>query len=173
MSADSHRRHRHRTEPAERSDLPYALPPREHPPPEVAVPPSSSSEFEQLFAHLKQDLDHLQTLIQSVQAFQQRVEHGIQEGIFDQEDWQRVDADLKELVHTKEQKEQELVAKETLYRNSVLKLEDILARRKQAIEEAEQATRALSLRPELLKHFAKKRAHLMLMVDKGKQDLQK
>ena len=140
------------------------------------LPPSNNSpiqdEFERLFAHLKQEIQEYHALAQSVQSFKHYIENGMKEGIFDQEDMEWIDNDLKELLESKEKKEQELMSKETLYRNSVLKLEDILARRKNAIEEAESNTGALSLRPELLKHFAKKRAHLMTMIDVGKRDLQ-
>jgi flavin-dependent dehydrogenase len=131
-----------------------------------------NDEFEQLFVNLKQEIIEYHTLVQSVQAFKQYIENGVKEGIFDREDMDWIESDLKELLIAKEKKEHELRQKEDLYKNSVLKLEDILARRKDAIEDAEKNTHALSLRPELLKHFAKKRAQLMLMVDKGKQDLQ-
>lgn len=133
---------------------------------------SHTDDFERMFSKLKQEISECQTLIQSVQSFRQYIEHGLKDGIFDQEDLDWVEADLKELSATKEKKEQELVSKENIYKNSVLKLEEILERRTDAIEQAEQSTRALSMRPDLLKHFAKKRAHLMMMVDKGKQELQ-
>lgn len=136
------------------------------------IDPPIQDEFEQLFSNLKQEIQEYNALAQSVQSFKQYIEHGMKEGIFDKEDAEWIDTDLKGLLESKKSKEQELVVKETLYRNSVLKLEDILARRDNVIEEAEQNTRALSLRPELLKHFAKKRARLMTMVDAGKQDLQ-
>jgi hypothetical protein len=130
------------------------------------------NEFDQLFANLKKEIVEYNTLVQSVQSFKEHIEHGMKEGIFDKEDMEWIDSDLKQLQLNKQQKEQELLAKENIYKNSVLKLEEILDRRKTAIEVAEQSTRALSLRPELLKNFAKKRAHLMMMVDKGKKDLQ-
>lgn len=143
-----------------------------HPSIQNLQPQHVGNEFDRLFANLKREIDEYNTLVQSVQAFRQYVDHGLKDGIFDQEDMEWIDTDLKNLLLNKEKKEQELLSKENLYKNSVLKLEDILARRKDAIEVAEQNTHALSLRPELLKHFAKKRAQLMMMVDKGKQDLQ-
>ena len=130
------------------------------------------NEFDQLFANLKKEIIEYNTLVQSVQSFKEHIEHGMKEGIFDKEDMEWIESDLKQLQLNKQQKEQELLAKENIYKNSVLKLEEILDRRKNAIEAAEQSTHALSLRPELLKNFAKKRAHLMMMVDKGKKDLQ-
>jgi hypothetical protein len=130
------------------------------------------NEFDQLFANLKKEIQEYNTLVQSVQSFREHIEHGMKEGIFDKEDMDWIESDLKQLQLNKQQKEQELLAKEDIYKNSVLKLEEILDRRKNAIEVAEQSTHALSLRPDLLKNFAKKRAHLMMMVDKGKKDLQ-
>ena len=130
------------------------------------------NEFDQMFTDLKKEIDEYKTLVQSVQSFKEHIEHGMKEGIFDKEDMEWIESDLKQLQLTKQQKEQELMAKEDIYKNSVLKLEEILDRRTNAIEAAEQTTHALSLRPELLKNFAKKRAQLMMMVDKGKKDLQ-
>lgn len=130
------------------------------------------NEFDQLFSNLKKEIHEYNTLVQSVQAFREHVEHGMRDGIFDKEDMEWIESDLKQLQFNKQQKEQELLAKEDIYKNSVLKLEEILDRRKNAIEVAEQSTHALSLRPDLLKNFAKKRAQLMMMVDKGKKDLQ-
>jgi len=159
---------KHRKESKDSSTRNYPLPSLTL----TSTTPPIPDEFERLFAHLNQEIQEYHALSQAVQSFRQYIEHGMQEGIFDTEDTEWIDADLKGLLESKRNKEQELITKETLYRNSVLKLEDILTRRDNVIEEAEQNTRVLSLRPELLKHFAKKRARLMTMVDVGKRDLQ-
>jgi len=134
--------------------------------------PRVNDEIEQLFTSLRQEIVEYQTLVQSVNSFKQYIEHGLNDGIFDQEDLEWINSDLSDIIQRKEQKEQELSQKEDLYKNSVLKLEAILDKRKEAIEQAEHNTHALSLRPRLLQNFAKKRAHLMMLVDKGKKDLQ-
>lgn len=139
----------------------------------TSTPPPIQDEFELLFAHLKQEIQEYHALVQSVHVLKQYVETGMQEGIFDREDMEWIDADIKGLLELKEKKTQELVAKETLYRNSIVKLENMLTQRDQIIKKADQDTNVLSLRPDLLRRFAKKRAHLMTIVDAGKRDLQK
>jgi DNA repair exonuclease SbcCD ATPase subunit len=148
--------------------LPLPLPP----PPVQSNHHRVNDEIEQLFKSLRQEIGEYQTLAQSINSFKQYIEHGLNDGIFDQEDLEWINSDLSDIIQRKEQKEQELIQKEDLYRNSVLKLEEILDKRTEAIEQAEQTTHALSLRPNLLQNFAKKRAHLMMLVDKGKKDLQ-
>lgn len=130
------------------------------------------AEVESLFQSLRQEIAECTERVQAVQAFRQYIEAGVRDGVFDQEDLAWINQDLAQLTAEKEQREQELQRKETLYRNSVQKLEVILEQRRGVIEEAERHTQALRLRPHLLQQFAKKRAHLMLMVDQGKKDLQ-
>lgn len=134
---------------------------------------SSREQFEQLFVTLKREIHEITQLLQSVQSFRSYIERGIKDGTFDAEDLTWVEEDIRQLETSKKQKEQELIEKEQIYTNSVLKLEEILDRRKNIIESAEEQTHALSLRPNLLQNFAKKRAQLMKLIDQGRRDLQK
>ena len=129
-------------------------------------------EVEGLFQALRQEIAQCHERVHAVQAFRQHIEAGVRDGIFDQEDLEWLNRDLTQLLEEKEQRERELAHKEHMYKNSVQKLEVILEKRRDVIEQAERDTQALTLRPHLLQQFAKKRAHLMMLVDQGKKDLQ-
>jgi len=96
----------------------------------------------------------------------------LKEGIFDKEENEWVDAELKRITDIKNSCQEELSKKEDLYLNSILKLENLLEQRRIAIENAEKESCVFEQCPRLLQQFAEKRANLMKLVEKGKQDLQ-
>ena len=110
--------------------------------------------------------------IKSLQTFKQHIEKGLKEGIFDKEENEWVDAELKRITDIKNSCQEELSKKEDLYLNSILKLENLLEQRRIAIENAEKESCVFEQCPRLLQQFAEKRANLMKLVEKGKQDLQ-
>lgn len=136
------------------------------------TPPQVHANIEDMFQTLRQDLHTQRALLSDLQTFKDFIERGRTDGIFDQEDCDWVQSECQSVQSYISQRETELARKEELYKNSVQKLEQILLQRKDIIEAAEDQTHVLSQRPQLLEHFAKKRAHLMMLVDQGKKDLQ-
>jgi chromosome segregation ATPase len=131
----------------------------------------TTEELDQLFKHLQDEIQNYDVLCHSVQTFKQYIEQGVEEGIFDQQDIQWLDEDLLNLKREKEEKEHNLKLKKETYNGSVTKLEHILKRRTQLIEEADKVSQMFRFRPNLLKKFAQKRVTLMKIVEQGKQDL--
>ena len=131
-----------------------------------------TNNVENLFIDLQKKIQEYNDTIEAVEKFFLCIEEGKKEGIFDDQDIGWIEDDLKCLRDQRLQKETEYKKRKELYDNSVVKLEDVLERRKILIEEADQQTGVFNMRPELLKKFAQKRATLMKIVDQGKQDIQ-
>lgn len=131
-----------------------------------------SNEFEELFKTLKTDIEECTKVIHAVEEFKKYVETGLKDGIFDQQDMQWIEEDLKALVADKTHKETEYLKRKEIYEKSVLSLQNILDQRRKIIETADEQTEVFRSRPHLLKKFAQKSATLMKMVEQGKKDLQ-
>lgn len=130
------------------------------------------NDYEHIFRALQDEIKEHQKIIKALELFRQKVTQGLKDGIFDDQDMQWIDDDLQHLLQEKEHKEKVFQQKREIYENSVLKLESILEKRRNVIEEVDSHTNIFSARPELLKKFAQKRATLMKIVDQGKKDLQ-
>jgi hypothetical protein len=135
-------------------------------------PTSTLNDFEILFRNLQHEIYEYNKVIESVQSFKAHIEQGLRDGVFDNQDIQWVEEDLKTLMEDKEKKEVEYNKRKEIYENSVLKLENILEKRKQIIEDADKNTHIFSNRKDLLKKFAHKSATLLKLIEQGKKDLQ-
>jgi hypothetical protein len=117
-------------------------------------------------------LEGYEQTINSLRVFKEHIQRGLEQGIFDKEENDWVDAELERINDLKKTCEDDLTRKEDIYMNSILKLENLLEQRRLAIEKAENDSCVFEQCPRLLQRFAEKRANLMKIVDKGKQDLQ-
>lgn len=137
--------------------------------------PSKSNDFtnfENLFLDLHKEIQNYNNVIQTIQQFKSYIEQNLNDGIFDEEELKWINEDLENMTEIRDKKESEYLKKKEIYETNVLRLENILNKRKQIIDEADSKTGVFNIRPELLKKFAQKRALLMKMVDQGKRDLQ-
>jgi hypothetical protein len=135
-------------------------------------PYTISDDFERLFNNLHLEIQEYNNIIDSVQKFSTYIEHGRKEGIFDDQDMEWIEEDLKKLKTEKDKKEQEYKKRKEIYENSVVKLEAVLEKRKKTIEDADRNTGVFNARPDLLKKFAQKRAILMKIIETGKKEIQ-
>ena len=117
-------------------------------------------------------LDGYEQTMKSLRVFKEHIQKGLEQGIFDKEENDWVDIELERIHDLKKTCETDLMRKEDIYMNSILKLENLLEQRRLAIEKAEKESCVFEQCPLLLQRFAAKRANLMKIVDKGKQDLQ-
>ena len=133
---------------------------------------NDSVNFEILFLDLHKEIQNYNSVIQTIQQFKSYIEKNLNDGIFDEEELKWINEDLENVTEIRDKKESEYFKKKEIYETNVLRLENILNKRKQIIDEADSKTGVFNIRPELLKKFAQKRALLMKMVDQGKRDLQ-
>ena len=132
----------------------------------------SSAEIKEMFQSQHQILQGYDQTIKSLRVFKEHIQRGLEEGIFDKEENDWVDVELERISDLKKICADDLIRKEDIYMNSILKLENLLEQRRLAIERAEKESCVFEQCPRLLQRFAEKRANLMKLVDKGKQDLQ-
>ena len=132
----------------------------------------SSAEIKEMFQSQHQMLQGYEQTIQSLRVFKEHIQKGLEQGIFDKEENDWVDVELERINNLKKTCQDDLTRKEDIYMNSILKLENLLEQRRIAIEKAEKESCVFEQCPRLLQRFAEKRANLMKLVDKGKQDLQ-
>lgn len=132
---------------------------------------NSPDDFQILFRDQRAKLQEYDETLGSLQIFKQHIDLGHQQGIFDEEEINWIDAENKRICELKIICETDLLQKEDLYTNSILKLEQLLEKRRIAIEEAEKEASVFTKCPHLLQQFAEKRAKLMKLVEKGKAEL--
>jgi len=133
--------------------------------------PNLKIDYETLFHTLQVEIANYAHMIQSVQNLKRKIEDGMSEGVFDAEDLNWVDHDVQLLCNQKTQKEHEYQQKMQIYQTSVLKLEQIIDKRKQILESADQQWKVFDNRPNLLQNFAQKNASLVKLIEQGKKEL--
>lgn len=126
----------------------------------------------EMFATLQSEIDNYTTMLNSVLEFKKTVENGKRSGLFDDEDEAWLDDDIRVLTLKRNERVAELQKRKELYDKSIIKLEEILNKRKSIIENADQQLRVFQNRPELLQKFAKKNATLIRTMEQAKQELQ-
>jgi chromosome segregation ATPase len=111
-------------------------------------------------------LDHiLHALLQC----RRQLEQATSEGCFDAQDLEWVD----DQIAVYEQQKKAIHDKIETYERSVVKMEEILTKRRDILEQVDRETNLFTDCPELLKKFAQKSANLINMINKAKEDLQK
>ena len=132
----------------------------------------NSDEMKEMFKAQQLIIQGHERTIESLQIFKKHIAKGLERGIFDKEENEWVEDELKRITDLKTNCQNDLSKKENLYLNSILKLENLLEERRIAIENAENESCVFEQCPRLLQRFAEKRANLIKLVDKGKQNLQ-
>ena len=167
MTTDEHRHsskvHKHHKQHKQSSAAPLGS---------VVFQNCSSAEIKEMFQSQHIVLEGYEQTIKSLRVFKEHILKGLEQGIFDKEENDWVDIEMERIHGLKKTCEEDLTRKEDIYINSILKLENLLEQRRLAIEKAEKESCVFEQCPRLLQRFAEKRANLMKLVDKGKQDLQ-
>lgn len=140
--------------------------------PRTKVSTTTSPPHDKIFSRLESEINHYNSLLESVAHFKEQVESGLRQGIFDNQDLEWIETDVQRLIKERDERVKEYERRKNLYDNSIVKMEDILNRRKEIIEETDKKYGVFKQRPELLKLFAQKRASLIRTVEQAKNELQ-
>ena len=124
-------------------------------------------EIKKVLLSLKKRIEQKQTLLHNLVEFRSIVQKSQDEGLFDRQDIEWVE-EIQRLENEIQDLDRLYKKKKHLYHHSIVHLEDILQRRKQILDEADQRLHVFSQCPRLLKQFSQKHVTLMKTVDQMK-----
>jgi hypothetical protein len=133
---------------------------------------AAEQKYQDLFTQLKREIKMYDDKLQALSRFRDMVVNSEREGLFDKEDMSWIEDDIENVRTERDKRQAEYERRKELYENSIVKMENILQKRKLVFDQADSKFGVLQQRPDLLKKFAEKQATLMTTVKQAKVELQ-
>ena len=130
----------------------------------------SGNSIEEKLEETQRTLKDLDSSIEALLKFQQRIAAGLHEGVCDAQDLEWVTEEVTAKQRERQELHESYSRSKKFYDTSLQQLLQILSRRNELIEEADSHSHVFGCSPGLLRKFAQKRALLMRMIEQTKKE---